>query len=350
MPDFPERFPSARDIEKVARNPECQTLRATLAANVDLRKYAQEVIGLPEERQSPIALARGNQVDRFVLGDYAKVLVEKMLEDGKIDTAPTIEDLSRRAPSREGMRKIARRTDEHIGAHLAGEEAPDILVHPVLSIALGPDTQFIEPDALIAYPGTHVYEPLELKSYPFRLGKTDPEDLRQARRQGAVYVHSLRKRVEALRGDGSNILPQVTLVFTAPDSLYPRPIYHESVRGEMRDAEHAVELLEEAKEELKQLLLEGGEVLELLPTLDIHYMENCLSFCSLAKHCREACASEGKVAILGERPGRILAPALNTKRAIELLRGAKPTSDGEAVLARRLRELIDAVGSLEVAK
>lgn len=349
MPDNPERFPSARDIEKVARNPECQTLRTALAANVDMRKYAHEVVGLPEERQSPIALARGNQVDRFVLGNNAKVLVEKLLEDAKIDEPPDVVDLGRRAPNRAGMEKTAGQTDRYIAARMVGESAPDILVHPVLSIALGPDTQFIEPDALIAYPDTGIYEPLELKSYPYRYGKTDPEDLRQARRQGAVYVHALRGRTEALGGDRDLIPPQVTLVFTAPDSLYPRPIYHESVQGEMRDAEYAVELLETAKLELPNLLADGVAIRDLLPTLDIHYTEKCLAFCSLAKHCRESCSSAGKVAVLGERPGRILSPAVNIERAIALLQGADPTNDGEAALARRLGELAGALGTFEVA-
>ena len=58
-----ERFPSARDIEKVARNPECRTLRTALAANVDMRKLAIQ-LGLPEERQSPIAIGRGQQVEQ----------------------------------------------------------------------------------------------------------------------------------------------------------------------------------------------------------------------------------------------------------------------------------------------
>ncbi len=350
MPDNPERFPSARDIEKVARNPECQTLRMALGANLDLRKYAHEVVGLAEERQSPIALARGNQVDRFVLGNDAQILVDKLLEDGKMASPPEVQDLGRRPPNRPGMAKAAAKTDEYIAARLAGKPAPAVLVHPVLSIALGSDTQFIEPDALIAYPETLVYEPLELKSYPFRYGKTDPENLRQARRQGAVYVQALRKRAEFLGAEDSIIRSQVTLVFTAPDSLYPRPIYHESVDGEMRDVQQAISLLEASKAELKLLMPDGGDVRDLLPTLDIHYMERCLSFCSLAKHCREACSSEGKVSILGERPGRVLSPATNVERAIELLHGAEPIDDGEATMAQRLRELADALGTFEVAK
>jgi hypothetical protein len=38
VPDHTERFPSARAIEKVARNPECQTLTTALAANIDAPK------------------------------------------------------------------------------------------------------------------------------------------------------------------------------------------------------------------------------------------------------------------------------------------------------------------------
>jgi hypothetical protein len=349
MPDHVERFPSARDIEKIARNPECKTLRTSLAANVDLRKFAVD-LGLEEERQSPIALARGNAVERFVLGKRAARLVERLQEDGKIGTDPWIEDLSKRAPNRAGMEKAADRTDEFIAARLAGTSAPDILIHPVLRIQLGPDIQFLEPDSLIAYPDEPLYEPMELKSYPFRYGKTDHEDLRQARRQGAVYVHALRGRVTALGGDMATIRTRVTLVFTRPDSLYPRPIYHESVEGEMRDAEHAVQLLEDAKVELDDLARKGTDIKTLLPTLDIHYTEKCLSFCSLAKRCRESCSSAGKVAVLGERPGRVLAPAVTIGRAMELLSGSKPRDDGEETLARRMTELIGGIGALEEAR
>ena len=349
MPDYPERFPSARDIEKVARNPECQTLRVALAASVDIRKYATEV-GLEEEKQSPIALARGNAVERFVLGRGAEHLIERLIEDGKLDANPQVEDLGRRAPNRAGMEKTAEKTESHMEALLAGKPAPQLLVHPVLRIALGPDTQFIEPDALVLYKDATLYEPLELKSYPYRYGKTDPDDLRQARRQGAVYVHAFRKRVEAAGGDANDVQARVTLVFTRPDSLYPSPIYHESVQGEMRDADHAVQLLEEAKAEMHSLVPPGTDVRTVLPTLDIHYTENCLSFCSLAKHCRDSCSNAGKVSILGERSGRILAAATTIDRVMELLNGSEPQDDGEATLARRMTELSKAVGPFQVAQ
>jgi hypothetical protein len=345
VPDHVERFPSARDIEKVARNPECKTLTTALAANVDLRKYAVE-LGLQEERQSPLALAKGNQVERFVLRDGAAKLVERLTEDGKLHPEPWVEDLGKRAPNRAGMEKVATRTDGFIADLLAGKSVPDILVHPVLRIALGPDIQFIEPDALIRYSDADGYEPMELKSYPYRFGKTDGEDLRQARRQGAVYVYALRRRVEALGGNPVGTAAQVTLVFTRPDSLFPAPIYHESVRGEMRDAENAIALLEDAKAELKLLIPPGSDVRTLLPTLDIHYMEKCLSFCSLAKRCRESCSEEGKVSVLGENTARILAPAGTIERAVELLEGSPPKDDGEAALAQRLRAIASSTGSL----
>jgi hypothetical protein len=117
----------------------------------------------------------------------------------------------------------------------------------------------------------------------------------------------------------------------------------------MRDAEHAVSLLETAKAELPSLLPPNGDVKRLLPTLDIHYGERCLSFCSLAKRCREACSTAGKVSVLGEQSSRILAAAENVERAIELLRGVDPRDDGEAALAQRLRALASAVGEFKLA-
>ena len=348
MPENPERFPSARDIEKVARNPECQTLRTALAANIDVRKYAVE-IGLEEDRQSPIALARGNQVERFVLGDSAARLVERLNEDAKVAPGAWVEDLGRRPPNRAGLQSAAEATDDFLSDLLESKSVPDILIHPVLSIQLGGDTQYIEPDALILYEGSSMYEAAELKSYPYRLGKTDPEDLRQARRQGAVYVLAQRRRIEALEGRSAQVPSQVTLIFTRPGSLFPAPIYHESVEGEMRDAEHAVSLLAEAKAELSSLLPPDGDAKALLPTLDIHYGERCLSFCSLAKRCREACSAAGQVAVLGEQSSRILAAAENVERAIELLQGAAPRDDGEAALAGRLRALASTVGEFKVA-
>jgi hypothetical protein len=234
-----ERFPSARDIEKVARNPECRTLRTALAANVDPRKLAVR-LGLPEEKQSPLAIARGQRVEREILGNDAARLVERFVEDGKIRPRPLVKDLGRRAQNRAGMLKVAEETERSVRDLLEDRPAPDLLLHPVLTVRLGADIQVIEPDALVRYRDRPMYEPVELKSYPYRQGRTDPDDLRQARRQGAVYVYALRALVTRLGGDADLVPSRVTLVFTRPDSMYPSPIYEELVEGENRDVANAL--------------------------------------------------------------------------------------------------------------
>jgi len=342
-----ERFPNARDIEKVARNPECRTLRTALAANVDLRKFAVQ-LGLEEDRQSPIAIARGEQVERAILGNDSARLLEKFVEDDRIDFDASAVDLGRRQKNREGMRKVADKTDAFVAALVRGEEAPDVLIHPVLRLALGGDEQFIEPDALVRFRGAPTYEPLELKSYPYREGRTDPEDLRQARRQGAVYVHALRLRVHELGGSEDIVRPQVTLVFTRPNSLYPVPVYDELVNGEIRDVQHALALLTAARETLTDLDPDGTQLVDLLPDLDIHYTERCLSFCSLAKRCRERASAEAQACVLGERSSRVLGP-ITIPRMLELLDGAKPRDDAESSLAERFRSLNEQLGSFQEA-
>jgi hypothetical protein len=342
-----ERFPSARDIEKVARNPECRTLRTALAANVDLRRFAVH-LGLNEERQSPIAIARGQQVERNILGQQAARLVEKLAKDGRVSSDVQVIDLGKRQKNREGMRQVADKTDEFLSALVQGASAPDFLIHPVLRLGLGADEQFIEPDGLLRFQDARMYQPLELKSYAYREGRTDQEDLRQARRQSAVYVHALRLHVEALGGSPGLVEPRATLVFTRPTSLDPLPVYGEPLDGEIRDVEHSLRLLAIARSELSDITPDGREITDVLAGLDIHYTERCLSFCSLAKRCRERASEDGQSSILGERSARVLGP-VSIPRLLELIDGAEPATVEEASLADRFRELAQKIAPFREA-
>src|SRR5687767_6594244 len=98
-----------------------------------MRKLAIQ-LGLPEERQSPIAIGRGQQVERHVLGDKAKILIERLLKDGKVAPSVEVLDLSKRAPNRAGMQKAARDTDRCINDLLHGRSVPALIIHAVLSV------------------------------------------------------------------------------------------------------------------------------------------------------------------------------------------------------------------------
>src|SRR5207248_11075152 len=69
---LPAEAPGARGIERAARNPGCQRLRALIMARVAPATAAQHVYGeAPREGQSPFALALGNSFERKLFEDGA---------------------------------------------------------------------------------------------------------------------------------------------------------------------------------------------------------------------------------------------------------------------------------------
>src|SRR5436190_816357 len=87
------RLPGARPrdprgIERAARNPACQVLRALLMAGISPATASAKVYGeVPREGQSPFALAAGNRFEALLTANGAARLLALYRDAGRLEQA-----------------------------------------------------------------------------------------------------------------------------------------------------------------------------------------------------------------------------------------------------------------------
>lgn len=345
--------PGARGLERVARNPGCERLRSLTIAGIMPATAVEEVYGeVPEEGQSPFALAAGNLFEELLYENGAQRLLELYRQQGRLgpseakvvivpDHAPgtRAEDMARREAL---TRRILR-------MKLAGDRrAPNVVVKPRLAVRLVGAEHFIEPDVLVAADGDTFFRPVEIKSYADRGGKMDASDVRGGLRQAAVGVVALRQflgRSGAGRPGGvtERLVPAVCdLVLKRPGS-FNATLNTNTIDGEVASIERAIDESPRDLEELEALLeavgpgaaLDDPEVLSAVP---YRYESGCKEHCAMHRICKSQAAGEGDVVVLGKRAREELAPAGSLGRVYELLDGAEPRTPEEAELQRQLTE------------
>lgn len=349
--NLPQEEPGARGIERIARNPECTRLRALTIAGISPKTAAESVYGEPTQKgQSPFALAIGNAFEQGLIKEGAAALLKLLRDAGRLTTAECkvviIPDL---VPG-VGATVVARRHAETLRLlrlKASGDpSAPNLIVKPRLTIGLLGLEHGIEPDAIVASEADRFYRPMELKSYPDRAGKTDPADVRSACRQAAVAVVALRQVAERLGiPDAPSVIPPLgDLVLRVPASRKGqlRPM---TLRSEVASLERALGEAPRNLDELEAFLpaagsLDQATVLEAVPN---SYRPNCREHCALARHCKQAAIAAQDPILLGEPAKELLIPAGSISRAVDLLNGARPRTDGEKNLAEQLQDAVAAL-------
>jgi len=341
----------ARGLEKLARNPSCRRAQAVTFAGSAPAQVVQAVYGEdPDDQQSPFALQAGNRFEARLLKSGAAALLAAYQETGLLAAGEDrVMVVPEAHPGRDEATRARRRalTERLIRARLAGaSDTPHLIVHPRLEVHLAGVPHEIEPDALVASGSDRFYRPVEIKSYPDRRGKTDPADLKAARRQVAVAVIALRQLVSRLgTADPTQIaLSRGDLVLRVPGSMRAA-LSSMALRGEVFSLEQMVREAPAALIEILAAVPEGGTlddrgVLEGIPNA---WRDGCREHCDLAGICRRLAGDGCAPAVLGDGARESLAAAGSTDRALALLhgRGAAPSSPAERALRDRLHSALE---------
>ena len=344
--------PGARGLERVARNPGCERLRSLTIVGIMPATAVEEVYGeVPEEGQSPFALAAGNLFEELLYENGAQKLLELYRRQGRLDPSEAkVVIVPDHAPGTraEDMARREALTRRILRMKLAGDRrAPNVVVKPRLAVRLVGADHFIEPDALVAADGDPFFRPVEIKSYADRGGKTDASDVRGGLRQAAVGVVALRQFLgrsgAGILGGPERLVPAVCdLVLKRPGS-FGATLNTNTIDGEVASIERAIDESPRNLEELEALLeaVDPGAALddpEVLSAVPYRYEPGCKEHCAMHRICKGQAAAEGDVVVLGKRAREELAPAGSLGRVYELLGGAEPRTPEEAELQRQLTE------------
>jgi hypothetical protein len=349
---LPAEEPGARGLERVARNPACQRLRALTMLGVTPATAMRIVYSQPDrEGQSPFALGAGSGFERKVFENGAARLVELYRKAGRLSTAEckvvVVPELApvgktstmpRRRAETERLFRLKARLDPR---------APNIIVKARMSVMLLGVPHDIEPDVLVAADSEVFYRPVEIKSYPDRAGKTNAADIRSACRQAAVAVIGLRQAVEKLHlGDPRQLVPPAAdLVLRTPGSYWPK-LWPMTLEGEVDSLQRALDEAPRNLEELEMLIeaiepgasLDDADVLDAVPA---NYVESCREHCALAPKCKQEAVACGDPVLIGSQAREELAAAGSLGRAVDLMHGrTKPGTTEEQLLQIRLQEAL----------
>lgn len=341
----------ARGIERVARNPDCDRLAALTLASVSPATYAKAVLGeTVSDARSPLALAAGNHFEAKLFADDAAALVALYVKAGRLPAEGiTVRDLSRAGSTRSerGREAIRAETRALIARALAGERVPEVVLKPRMRVMVAGSAHEVEPDALVWTDG--FYRVVEVKAYPDRGGRTDPEDLRGACRQAAVGVVALRALAGELgeKDSCARIPAGADLVFQRPGSSEGR-LHPMTLAGEVDSLQRLLAGLPARLAELDAKT--GGAAIDdpaVLLALPKRWQGGCATTCALASRCRGELAACGDPALLGEAARESLAGVGSVVIALDLVRGKRaPANDAERALVERLQP---ALGQLRKA-
>lgn len=334
---------TARKITALTANPACSRRAVLDAAGVDKALLAQRMGHEPRFGQSPFALAREQAFEALVKwGGYAELI--RLLRE-RLD-APVEEAAVADLTEVGGDTSLARRAKETRGllARLASaDEERLILDRPVLTLDVAGQTAYLEPQALTHRVGGKFYV-AEIRSFPVIDGQANPTAVAQTAKQAAVSVLALHRVFEELGLDRERIAHEFLLV--CPEDFSNRPC------GRLVDLRQELDSL---RFQLTRLRRADGLAAGLPPSatfdidrdkdeldasvgaLDASYTPDCLSFCEMARYCRDeatACASPGR---LGAVVRNTLPGVDSTRTALAYLEGVHPPGPAEAAAVDRLR-------------
>ena len=343
-----------RRFEQWVQNPRCAANTVSAVHGVKMADVVEFEGGMPTMGQSPFALARGLQFERILYARDATVLIESLVKAGVLPSRSSgFADLrlrlngGRRSRSLDEARKFTADLLRAAAAH--PERAPAVVAGATVKIPGGvmlPEANLVLDVLAIRVSETGPELVVgEIKTYPDRAGYTDARQLATARAQAGVYVHGLELVLEQLGlQDACSVQRKGFLVLSRPGSNQPSIRPDEDLRYQAERAKRGFELLREAAavvDPLPDPEAESGFLAVI--NAETEYEETCLSFCDRAAICRVNAFEAGNAAALGRDLVRFLG-ATSLNRAIQLLEGAKPTSEAETDLVRRLTDAKERAG------
>lgn len=348
-----------RRIEQFVANPRCEANVLSVVADVSLRAVA--ATELPpdhpalREAQSPFALARGVTFEKSLYLDTSAFLAELARADviaaqhgGAIDLrlrahGGPMADLDASAEAFAAVLRGLART----GVDVPRDEVPALVIAPAMKLPGAPllpygvfaaDLVAIE----LARDAPRIRLRVgEVKVYPDRGGHTDRAQLASARAQAGLYVHALRRTIDALGLTRDLAVDdRGFLVLARPTSNRPSIRWPEDLRWQARRAEDWwTRLSAVASTHLAQGPVE--DPVARVTRADTRYEESCASFCARAPVCRARAVAAGDPVVLGGEVATLLGGVTLLRADALLRRNEPPTTPAEEDLLRRLARLDD---------
>ncbi len=347
------RRDTRRRFEQWARNPVCEANTLSAVHNVPMAEVAKRDGAIPTMGQSPFAIARGLAFERSLYRSGGRAMFLALQEAGVVPgSASGLADFRLRmnggklhrlddalAETAGLLRRVAGKTRKRSNPWLvagATVRVPGGVMLPEAILVLDAlviDREKTPPRLVVG----------EIKTYPDRAGYTDAQELATARAQAGIYVHGLRLVVEELGLTGElDVATEGFLVLTRPGFNRPSVRAGEDLRYQAERARRGFSLLHEAADGLPKGSGKAG--IDEIRAAGFRYSESCVSFCDRADVCRQMALKLGKGAVLGDDVERFLG-AVTLHRTLELMQGAKPATEAERDLQRRIAD-VESLGDL----
>ncbi|MEU5425265.1 hypothetical protein AB0H73_06615 [Streptomyces olivoreticuli] len=339
----PPQAYTARKITALTANPACSRRAVLDAAGIDKAVLAQRMGYEPRFGQSPFAIARERDFETLVKwGGYAELIRLLREELGTPVEEAAVADLNEVG----GDTSLARRANEtrRLLGHLAsGSDERLILDRPVLTLEVAGQTACLEPHALTHRVGGKFYVS-EIRSFPAIDGQANPTAVAQTAKQAAVSVLALHRTFEALGLDTGQIAHEFLLI--CPKDFSNRPYGRLVDLRQELDALHfqltrlrradqlALALPPSATLDTDRAESELGASVE---ALDASYTPDCLSFCEMARYCRDEATDCASPARLGGMVRNALPGVDSTRTALGYLDGTHAPGPTEEAAITRLR-------------
>jgi hypothetical protein len=343
-------------FEQWSANPRCEANVLSAVGNVRMDRVAAKLGLSPSMGQSPFALAAGNNFEAMIVRDEGKRLQEALAKGGVLEQ-PSARFVDFRTRDKGGPMSSPDAAEAATEAKLqelaAGGaiDGPRLWVGATITVpdaAMLPRT-LLSLDALLVLPtspegkgkatGALPWRLVvgEVKSFLDRGGYTDRGKLASARAQAGVYVAGLRAAMESLRIPESRVTVATKgfLVFVRPGGRFPVVYGDEDFASQAARAKAGFARMRAIARTGPKL---GDEGLDAVIAAPRAFVASCTSFCDLAPTCQKDAWDRGEPRVLGEDMAKFVG-GVGLKRAYAILDGAKPMTDEEKDLKRRMDAL-----------
>ncbi|MFJ8546115.1 hypothetical protein ACIRFH_29730 [Streptomyces sp. NPDC093586] len=334
---------TARKITALTANPACSRRAVLDAAGVDKAVLAQRMGYEPRFGQSPFAIARERAFEALVKwGGYAELIRLLREQLGVPVEEAAVTDLNE-VGGDNSLTLRAKETRSLLERLASGSDERLILDRPLLTLDVAGQTAYLEPQALTHRVGGRFYV-VEIRSFPAIDGQADPTAVAQTAKQAAVSVLALHRTFGQLGLDPAQIAHEFLLI--CPKDFSNRPYGRlVDLRQELDALRFQLDRLRRA-DDLAQALPPSAtldtdcgeaELNDSVGALDASYTPDCLSFCEMARYCRDeatACASPTR---LGGTVRNTLPGIDSTRTALAYLKGVHAPGPAEAAAIIQLR-------------
>ncbi|MGN6814970.1 MAG: hypothetical protein ACTHK3_02655 [Solirubrobacterales bacterium] len=361
--EFPRQQLNARRVAGALEAPGCERRTALDAAGVNLDKLGSLVSGLPRDRQSPFAIARGNQFEQQVLANGMAEIVRLARRHLDLEI-PEVRQLDLSASGlREAYPGMTGSRMNELRATLTRQRAqemlddpthaPNLIRHAMTRLDFGGETVYLEQDVLAFAINGRIHV-IEIKSYPRIDGRADPVQASATVRQTAVYVLSLQQLMLEI-GASRDLVNTVTMI-VLPENLSFQPtavpididMQVRRLQRQLATVPRADEILDAipAGTQLPPHPVGGASpdeiatavtaAKEALAPLSPRFTDGCVS-CPLFSHCRGEAELHRSTARLGSAVAGACGNVTDIGAVLDLAEGGRgPADTSELAVAAAL--------------